>query len=789
MAALVSMLSQAVAGSSDWPKIARSLAMTLRDTRLDWRDLARALDEARTSFDAAVDPRRAAQLLDRVAILAMRLAEGEAPKASAAMLEACTSEAEPEQMLRKVLSILQTHIPFDLCSYTEYSHGSGKPDDPSFLQSRFALDGDQPFLWPARWIAIPPELVAWAEGPKHFISDINDFYAEFPEARNLRDHVVAREYERRGITSYLFAPCMDGGRIKFALTLGRRRDGPHRPFESYDQQRLDGFRLEPVLRQIGEAFEQRTISLAQDIAELFTPAADPAELARTAVRKLGEGYGLEYAALFRVNRARGLFELIAQHDRHGGLQVSSSYTQGLSEGMLGHVLRERREIYAADLRVTPPPYDYKAAIVAQASAICFPIRLERAPDAEVEWILDLESSQIDAFPRPEQIGIKKVVNDVERAVSLWFPARLGAALLNLIDQGVVVLGQQTRIERANLAARRLLGLPKESNLPYSGKFANLDDFAANESDRELIREGHACSAGTHLRLRGPDGIERRVLAGSSYRDEAFNRRVWLLEDVEQKEWIGALRYMEAAVRTVSAQAHGNLRLARALLDRLRTELDSGSSGYALVERAMRSIAAADVPYERIASVHDVIAAPLREYSVLNLSASLQQFRDTLSADDARKVRLDIPDRLVVVKADPERLSFALRSLLGYLLALRLPDAELHISLLASRGRAGLEIELNPVPPDVVARLDVSPEDVTTSTRDEIAYAEARAFAAAAHGLDAVDAVVKAHGGQLHQAFADRRVCFIISNLRVDASARSYRRKRADGAGCPEGRTA
>src|SRR5262249_52590998 len=146
------------------------------------------------------------------------------------------------------------------------------------------------------------------------------------------------------------------------------------------------------------------------------------------------------------------------------------------------------------------------------------------------------------------------------------------------------------------------------------KFEDLQAFAIDESTRQLIRDGVSAD----LRLKGPDGIERRVLAGSSYRDEAFNRRIWLLGDVEQAEWIGALRYMEAAVRTVSAQAHGSLRLAGALLRRIQLDLDSGSRAYLEAERAIRCIATADLPYERIVSVNDVIAKPRRKDSVLNL---------------------------------------------------------------------------------------------------------------------------------------------------------------------------
>ncbi|HVR57018.1 MAG TPA: hypothetical protein VMT72_09340 [Pseudolabrys sp.] len=795
MAELVSTLSQAAVRERDWPKLARSLAATLRGSRLDWRDLARALEQVRTTV-FSTDPGRAAQLVDRVAILAMQLIKVDAPKMSAEILDACASDTdtEPEQMLRKMLSIVQNHIPFDVCSYDEYSYGSGKPDDPTFIQSRFALDGSEEFRWPARWVAIPPELAVWPEGRKRYIPDLDEFYEAYPEALALKSHIVAQEYERRGITSFLVAPRIDGGRVVAKLTLGRRRqdtqfNGQYPPFDKYDQDRLDAFQLELALRQVGKAFEQRTTNLVQEIIELFTPTADPSELAHTAVRKLGEGYGLEYVGLFRVNRARRLFEVVAEHDRHGELQVPLNYAQEFHRGMLSHVLRERRELYVPNVRVKPPPYDYISTRNAQASAMCLPIRLKRDQDSEIEWILDLESTQFDAFPRPEQNALKKIVVEVERSVQSWFEARLGSALLNLVEQGVVVLGEQTRIERANAAARRLLGLPKESKLPFNDKYADLEAFAADDSTRELIRDGHSSSAGAYLRLRGPDGIERRVLAGSSHRDEAFNRRVWLLGDVKQAEWVGALRYMEAAVRTVSAQAHGSLRLAYALLRKVQAGVDTGSSEYALVDRAMRSITTADLPYERIACVYDVMEIPLRQHSVLNLGGMLRRFQNSLPSDDARVVQLTILDDPIVVKADPERLSFALRSLLGYLLALRLPETRLQVSLSKSQAKAMVEIELKGVPCDRVARLDRTPEEERASTGDEIAYAEARAVAAAAHGLEAVQAVVKEHGGQMRQSFGqDREVYFAISGLGLAPSGRSRRGSRSDKRGHADRRT-
>ena len=665
------------------------------------------------------------------------------------MLAACTPDQEPEEMLRKVRAILLNYVPFDAFSYSEYYHEAGPQKNVTLVRGRFAMDGNDPFQWPARWIEVPSELVRWVEGSRRSIANVDTFYAEQPAAETLRNHVVTQEYARRGITSFVVLTRMDGGRVAASLTLGRRDGGKFKPFEDFDQKYLESFRLQLVLRLVGEAFARRTMNLAQAIAALFKPGADPYTMAKESARKLGEGFGLEYVGLFRVNRARGKFEVVAEYDPEGKLQVSETYTQDLDKGMLGHVLREGRALYARDVGEEPPPYDYKRERIAQASAMCLPIRLRPDADAEVEWIVDLESSQIDAFPPPEQAALEQLVQEIERSLQLWFEAHLCAVLLDLVEQGVVVLREGTRIERANKAARRLLGLKKEVALPLPAeyKYSNLEAFGADRPSRALIAAGDASDSGAYLRLRGPDEVERRALAGASYRDDAFHRRIWLLGDVEHAAWVGSLRYMEMAVRTVTAQAHGGLLLATALLKQALAGMDANRPKLGPATMTM-----ADIPYERVACVHDVIAEPRRSRGILDLRAELLRFRKALPANEAEALRLDLPDGALVVKGDPERLSFAFRSLLGHLLYVSPPGGQLEVCLKARGDTATVDIVLAGANIDAaVSGSEADEADAKAATGDKIAYAERLAFSAAAHGFDAVRAVIAAHGGELRQS--------------------------------------
>ena len=104
----------------------------------------------------------------------------------------------------------------------------------------------------------------------------------------------------------------------------------------------------------------------------------------------------------------------------------------------------------------------------------------------------------------------------------------------------------------------------------------------------------------------------------------------------------------------------------------------------------------------------------------------------------------------------------------------------------SQTEARVDIDLEGVPPEVVAKIGAVPDNLATA-QDKIAYAEALAVAAATHGLEAVQKVVEAHGGELHQAIGEHRQRFTISKLPLDSRERPRRSRAAANPGRAEGR--
>ncbi|TBY61020.1 hypothetical protein E0H46_30295 [Rhizobium leguminosarum bv. viciae] len=160
IARLVSLFSNTQLGEepNQWINLARSLAVQLRSPSLDWRDLARALEQVRGNAPSS----SASAMLDRAALFAMRLAELDTTlKASAEMLDACAPGVSSEDMLRSAVAILKRRMPFALVSYAEYYHGADAEKGATLVRGRFATDGGIEFQWPARWVEIPEDIARW----------------------------------------------------------------------------------------------------------------------------------------------------------------------------------------------------------------------------------------------------------------------------------------------------------------------------------------------------------------------------------------------------------------------------------------------------------------------------------------------------------------------------------------------------------------------------------------------------------------------------------------------------
>jgi len=722
----------------------RDLVKLLKTPGFDWRDLARALD--RVGQEAAHSPTVGADTVAtaaNVALVAMRRAMGADSSLSDAnarfrVQKACDPSTPPEVMLASVFGELKRIIDFDIATFVEYQRARG--DEKILVRGRFAADGGVPFKWPARWIEIKSASVERLKGADRRV-DLVQHYATEAGARALDDNPVAQAYLTRGARYVVSIARVDSGQLCGSVSLARRDNKP--PFAFAEQDRLDSLGLDRVMRLASEAYATRRKDLTLRIAKLFDFASnsDTKEIAREVVELIGRGFDWEYVAIFRVARVRQQFEVIAQYDATGGgLSPRGDSTQpldGRESGMLGNARRARKALRVPDVRPPEPrpsdwrpPHDYIRTSEAAASAMCVPICL----GDDVEWVLDCESTQVNGFLKPDEDAILELIRDIERTLRLWFESRLNKALLDWVDQGVIVVDENQRIERLNDAASILLG----STMRFGSKLA---DFAADEETRRLLNEpSDLPGEGIRLALRAADGSARPVQASVRAPEDTFGRRIWLFSELAEERWGVALQEMRQTIQDVAAQARGPLVLAGALLRQAQRSLANGDAqklADGILDRAARSLAKTDITYERLASSWDAISEPHREgrLAAFSIPLTLQALVDELPKEDRRSLVLEAPTNLPAIRADSERMAFALRSIVGYLLGIRAPDARLEVRAWLEGDRVSVSVALRS---QFTAANGEAPQQASLSD----------AAVAARQALTGARSVVEGHGGKL-----------------------------------------
>jgi len=297
----------------------------------------------------------------------------------------------------------------------------------------------------------------------------------------------------------------------------------------------------------------------------------------------------------------------------------------------------------------------------------------------VEWVLDCESTKVNAFQQPDEDTIVALVRDIERTIRLWFESRLNLALLNWVDQGVIVVDENQKIERLNDAAVRILG----GGIALRGH--ELKEFAGDDATKRLLGEPSCLPAqGMRLVMGERRGPTRSVQASVRAPEDTFGRRIWLLNEIEQEKWGIILNEMRQTVQTVAAQTRGPLLLCGALLrqaQQLVAHSDVQAVAGEVLDRAARSLARTDITYERLASSLEAIEKPQREgrLAPLSMRTALEDWLAGLPKQDQQHISLDgVPASLPSIQVDSGRMAFALRTIVGYLLAIRAPGAQIDL---------------------------------------------------------------------------------------------------------------
>ncbi|GAA0604225.1 hypothetical protein GCM10009416_47280 [Craurococcus roseus] len=661
--------------------------------------------------------------------------------------------------MRALLDVLAFAVPFDRAYFTCFSR------DGAWARPVLAHPGEP---WPVAWVPVPPSMRERLRAG-HFAFELNELLETDP---GLGENPLVARHVADGMVSHFVLP-VPFGQPEAALTLASRKPGLFRDGGGGDAEGDASWssiedawppppskaairlQLEPPLLALLRQIERHDASVER-IGDTAEGAKTVPEATRTLLQGLVEHFGWDHASVFVAERGaeRTEFRPFVQYpatDADGGphpLAIPWSHRQPLYDpapgepldeelaresGMLGAAVRSARHggsgvVVAADVSDPrthgKPPHWFRSVSRSQASALTVAITI----DGRTRWVLDTVSRHANAFIEEDGARVAALVRRLADRVAALRTAAINETLIELVEQGVVVTDGAGTILRANRSAQGILGLLADR--PPDG--ARLHDHLCPDADGEATRLPEIGHRRTKVRL-GPVGGEGHDVWVERFEDSTETRDlVWLLDATQHEAFTHDTRYIQATVEEVARQTRGPLLLASALARRIAYGPQSHMEPVAKAAKKLRAeLTKADITFERLAETADVRRAPKREESDVELRELVAGIKDGLPEADAGLIHG--PTGEATVAGDRGRLSFALRTLIGHLLA-RAPD-KIDVTLRRSAAD-GAVLSLR-----AVCLRPEAPDD----EGGELGKAACAAREAAGRSLGTVMAVLRAHG--------------------------------------------
>jgi PAS domain S-box-containing protein len=638
---------------------------------------------------------------------------------------------DPQEIIEATLRTISKVIPFEMANFGVYN-------DLCDHWRALAVVPQPQFEWSTRWFRVPAGAIEWLEQGRTWDNELSAWVKRFnPEELN---NPVNQAILREGLESMMVLPIREaGGRFRSAMTLLSRT---HK-FTSGDLRTLQNLGAEEVLQAADAALERARAQAQRRLKDDLNKASSARAIAQRLAKGAVQCFGWEYGGVFRIDRVRSCFVLFAEHVKNDrnllvhGTDSKTEYTQDLSAGMLGSCLVKRSILVAADVSDRERNYGFIQTAPDQRSAMTVPLFV----NGKVEMILDLESSEFNAFVGPDLEAARGLAADCEQIFAARWHQAIEHELMNRIEQAAVIVDAVGTICDMNAAAEIMFGQAWNTLLA---------SFGAREKDRsELSQSGiqhrvHirlAISAGTDL-----PPAEMTTLADRKPLYDDYGHQLWLFTSLADRSRESDWQYLDETVTAVARQTRAPLLMADGLLRGAASLLrkpELVNNCAKLLDQAANHLLKADLTFERLSDRLAVQQTPRDAPTQFDALEALYHEIDSFPPDD--RDAIDVadttdPDARLLVNGWSARLSFAFRSALSSLLLLRVTPTD------------KLTVEITARPPGHLSvRMflpAVATEMLEPPAADTIERGQIRARQMASVAVDAIRTVVKQHGGTL-----------------------------------------
>jgi PAS domain S-box-containing protein len=639
-----------------------------------------------------------------------------------------TPDCEPEALVRGIMHAIRRVLPYDLATFGVYTA------DMKY-HNTLVVHPQPDWSWTTAWFSLGDGVREFLLGEHTWGDTEATTRAVAPEVNEdpVFQHILAND-----LTRFVTLPITGGGEhVRAALTLLSKEAG-----------RFDGTEIE-LMRELGVEkallIAEANIVRQQDdriraLEEGLSVATEYRKLADALAEGVADCFRWDYVAIFEVDRQAKLFRLASQCNRTKNQSVPENYTQGLTEGLLGAAFQANAPRVEPDIEMGAK-YGYRPVVSGRRSALAVPIRVvqqgAKPTSDEIEWLLCVESSQRNAFQGPSMEALKKLLALCEGVLRQRWQEAVQASLLDAVEQAVIIVDRAGKIRLTNRCANALLCRQGELLLGQT-----LADLGAQEVDRQLLRSTSLLAQG-RVTLSLGEAVFVPTLATRIAINDDYRHQLFLFTDLRELEQQSNWSYLEQTVNEVAQNARLSLMLADGLVRDVSKELLKNSSISEALDAALRYLGKADITYERLVNTLAVRQEPDRPAEIFDALEVLRQTVADLPDDDVDHCDLtDLVDTqrfaAFMISGWPDQLSFAFRSLLGYLILHRPSDTKIIIALLTTP-EGNLRIVF------AVAASPNAPASERLVGR--IGAAEQKAREAASLAPDVVELAVRRHHGE------------------------------------------
>jgi PAS domain-containing protein len=328
------------------------------------------------------------------------------------------------------------------------------------------------------------------------------------------------------------------------------------------------------------------------------------------------------------------------------------------------------------------------------------------PDRKVRWLLNVESSEQDAFADEEQSSVELLLDLVGVILDRAATLQLKTAIFESVADGVVHTNDAGVILAVNPAAAGMLGIPQEklSGLQLAdflqvqrpgaeyqdgeeGEDASRVPAASPKPATLMIQECWESTEAAFVRAGRPP---LTVLISSARLPSEPGGKVFVASDLTVRKRMHRLEVVKEGLAQLASEIRMPIALAATFLDDAR---EPGADVPDLIAKATKQIHKADLPLERILRLQVAAEDGELSSSTIDLRETVKSAIDDLPGHESSAVLQPAGKGKLLAEAAPEELHFCIQNVLAYLLRVRSQKEKVGVQIGRTRSRAFISMGL------------------------------------------------------------------------------------------------